>query len=1016
MGSRIRTIGSRYRLDSLAGRGASGAVYRAVDLETGAAVAVKVLTATEPLARARFAKEAELLRSLGHPNIVRYLAHGQSGAEDYLVMEWVSGRRLRERFRDGRLTESETLTLGARLAEAIVYLNRQQIVHRDIKPENIILVDGNLDRAMLVDLGVASGANLTNNLTRTGVLLGTPRYMAPEQIRAPKRVDSRADVFSLGCVLFECLTGVSAFDGDDIASLLTNILLEKARRVSALQSVTPRLDDLIAALQARRPEDRPSPTHEEPFLNLFSEAEAPPTLADAGEVAQVTSGQRLRDTHVSIKREEPSISQQWQAPEVFVGRTHELEMLRDVLTGHGCTVLWGPAGIGKTRLAAEFAKRLARPTLVVEGCASVDATLEKLRVSKNNATAFWAAQEEALVVLDGAEPCIDALLAEVLAWQKQAPHVRFLCVSRRAPKHGTVPFVPLGGLDEESSAELLALHLESYAQTGVKSASASSHMLAALEGNPFAIRLAAAHLSLSVASQRAPESKAVQLDDAISMQMRDAIATSWHLLGEVPRAILAACAGFGSGVSVAILATVFPSIPQWVIIDTIETLLRHSLLVSFSGEAGARFRLSFAVGAFVRAKVPKQVENAERRIEAIVLEAATACAQAFTDTGHPEALAQLADDAVDLERAFERSVAEGNAAMACTCVLALAPVWESRRSLSNVLDHIERVLRLTHEVTPDVLRVRQVRARVCSRLTQFAEAQSELSSVLTYARGTKDSAWIQHAWVDLGVSFHESGDVRQARVCYEAVVRECDGAGSRAEARALANLAALHHDESDGVHARELYVRAAAQLEALGDARQCGICIGNLAVLESEAGRSVEAKRRFREAVERLTHVGDGRLLGITLGNFGMFALEQGDLELAIRLLHDAKSHNALAGDGRSEALTLARLGVAFALAHEDEESARALRRAEKLAVHTDALTRHAVDAMCWVIHIAQTKTLEHPSSAELASLRREYLRLVSVDPVLGVAPSVRSDDVRAALRLAARLDPKGQMHKGITS
>src|SRR5262249_48965914 len=156
--------------------------------------------------------------------IVRYVAHGaMPTGEAYLAMEWLEGEDLRSRLAREGLTLEESITLAIRVAEALGAAHAHAIVHRDLKPTNLFLRGRQVEDVKLLDFGIAQLGGGTR-MTRTDMLLGTPGYMAPEQARSGQIVDARADVFSLGCVLFECLTGKPAFSGDHLMAVLAKIL------------------------------------------------------------------------------------------------------------------------------------------------------------------------------------------------------------------------------------------------------------------------------------------------------------------------------------------------------------------------------------------------------------------------------------------------------------------------------------------------------------------------------------------------------------------------------------------------------------------------------------------------------------------------------------------------------------------------------------------------------------------------------------------------------------------------
>lgn len=223
-------IAERFEVEEVAGQGGMGEVYRARDRDSGRLVAVKVLhavLATGQGAAQRFEREATLLASLTHPGIVQHVAHGWlADGRGYLAMEWLEGEDLSTRLRRGPLGVEESRALVEQAAEALGLAHKRGVVHRDIKPSNLFLCrDG---RVAVIDFGIARAQAVAVDMTRTGMILGTPGYLAPEQARrGAKALDARADVFALGCVLFECLTGKPAFSGDNPLAVLSRVLLEE---------------------------------------------------------------------------------------------------------------------------------------------------------------------------------------------------------------------------------------------------------------------------------------------------------------------------------------------------------------------------------------------------------------------------------------------------------------------------------------------------------------------------------------------------------------------------------------------------------------------------------------------------------------------------------------------------------------------------------------------------------------------------------------------------------------------
>jgi tetratricopeptide (TPR) repeat protein len=235
-----------------------GTVFLALDRLQGGAVALKVLRGGSALDIERFEREGAILASLCHPGIVRYIDHGSTAAgECYLAMEWLEGEDLASRLARRGLSVADSLSLGRRAADALAFAHAHGLVHRDIKPSNLFLVGGDVERVKLLDFGIAQRRVETRRLTHTGVLLGTPAYIAPEQIRASRAHDPRVDVFALGCVLFECAAGRPAFEGEHAMAVLAKILLQEVPRLRGPRPDVPEaFDALVARMMAKDPEAR----------------------------------------------------------------------------------------------------------------------------------------------------------------------------------------------------------------------------------------------------------------------------------------------------------------------------------------------------------------------------------------------------------------------------------------------------------------------------------------------------------------------------------------------------------------------------------------------------------------------------------------------------------------------------------------------------------------------------------------------------------------------------------------
>lgn len=252
-------VDNRFRITRLVGKGGMGTVYEGIDLECAAPVALKISHWSSATSAQRFLREAEALKTLNHPTVVHYIAHGTiADSTPYMAMEWLEGEDLGQRLARGPLTLGETLIVGMQVAEALVAAHGRGILHRDIKPGNLFLVNGQLDRIKVLDFGLA---HVVNPKARTCAgaceadLMGTCGFFPPEQ--ASGNIDERTDLYSLGVVLYSCLVQKPPFLASHVPGALAELLFEVVPRASeSARGIPAELDDLIARLMAQNPLER----------------------------------------------------------------------------------------------------------------------------------------------------------------------------------------------------------------------------------------------------------------------------------------------------------------------------------------------------------------------------------------------------------------------------------------------------------------------------------------------------------------------------------------------------------------------------------------------------------------------------------------------------------------------------------------------------------------------------------------------------------------------------------------
>jgi tetratricopeptide (TPR) repeat protein len=928
-----------------------GTVYEAHDLQEGIPVALKTLpleTVLDIRARTRLLREAYALSEVHHPAAVRYIDHGVDATRGpFLVMEWIVGETLEERLATRGLSPVESLGLVERLASGLDAVHARGVVHRDLKPSNILLASGDVGQAVLVDFGVARVA-VTGGLTVTGDYVGTPRYMPPEQIRNARTVDPQADVFALGCILCECLTGGPAFPGTDPVTIIARILFEPAPVPSAIRPGLPAaLDEVVAAMLDRDPARRPTMAE---TRSRASDLQRQLARVPAVLVA-VRAGHTLRR---SDRVERPDVPPAWATSEddlpasfevdprttrdearrvlppmhgAFVGRDEERAQLRELLRTGASIAVWGGPGVGKTRLVVEAVREAveardpAWDAIVYADLAEARDTDDVLRALAVAARVSIEASGTPELSLAGAlgklgrvllvvDP-VDRVAAVVgtlaHAFRRAAPRLQLVAISRRRrrPPEATevevtaLPTVAAPGAALSPAAQLvLARMAPSSASRAAKPevADRAERLAVALEGNPLAIELAVPSAQI-LGVDGLLARLAVHADGAsggvepVRVGMRAALESSYDALTEAERAAFAQCAVFRGAFAFDGAESVI-RVKDAQVLDLVQSLREHSLLSEqqLGPDGGPDGEVRLAMPAAVRDLAWQKLrgvfepEPVLRRHAAYYAKLHQRKASGVSNEG----LSRIERDADNLFAAAEFCFASDDRAET-----------DGAAGFGALVD-----------LEPAVVRRGAVSGylRLVDDAIAWADARDDAAAATLGA-----SVRCIRARFD-----GPAGRAARAKADLARCLEDARRHGERyREGLYLLDLGVVHHLEHDWAEARRLYDAAVERLESVDDPWAFGRCLGNLGALSHDDGDLAAAARMYRQAIELLEQAGETRQRANFMGNLALIEQESGDPARARGLFEQALVLLEPIRDARLLAICLGNLGV-LELEHGD--------------------------------------------------------------------------------------------------